>query len=241
MRYLHPVAASERFIAKGVYRFYERGALLPSREYIESWTRHAVAGGGILTRIDQERRNRTTLMEVLADENSTLERLHVREWTKGTQEVGRFEQFMKNPPIRYQTLRADYIFFPNYAQMSRRLDDNETITQEMTFPGPLDAVALWRISTLYDGQQAPLRAQFHLENKPMTTFEPQWRSNSLGEVTQAVPLLSIETDETHPSEKAYNFGDDCLIFLNQDGFMSRVTDATENNAIVTILTEYAHI
>lgn len=241
MRYLHPVAASERFIAKGVYRFYDNGTLLPGREYSESWTRHAVAGGGILTRIDQERRERTTLMEILFNEVGTLERLHVREWTKGTQKVGRLEKFMQNPPLRYRTLRADYIFFPDYAQISRRLDDNETITQEMTFPGPLDAVALWKISTLYGGQQAPLRAQFHLENKPMTTFEPQWSSNSLGEVKQTVPMLSIETDETHPSEKAYNFADDCLIVLNQDGFMSKVTDATENNAIVTILTEYAHI
>ncbi|GEM_PF-3406297 len=123
MRYLHPVAVSERFIAKGVYLDYEGDTLLPGRE---SWTRHALAGGGILTRIDSEGIGSSVLAEILADETGHVERLHVREWNTDAQSA-------------YHTLRADYIFFPDYVQISRRKDDAETDHAE-TYFSPLTTI-----------------------------------------------------------------------------------------------------
>src|SRR5688572_9147324 len=117
MRYLHPVAVSEKFIARGIYRFYNGDDLLP---YSEAWTRHKVAGGGILTRIDRQMLGMTTLAEVLEDEVGQFERLHVREWNVSS-------------PLAYRTLRANYIFFKDYVQISRQFDEGEAQQDEIHF------------------------------------------------------------------------------------------------------------
>ena len=136
MRYLHPVAASEKFIARGVYRFYEGDTLLPRRQ---SWSRHMLAGGGLLTRIDHEWEGITALAEVLSDSQAHIERVTIREWNT-------------QPSSSYHVGRLDYIFFPTYVQAIRRIDSQNTEQAEIkfdtldTFISLINFVVYWGVS-----------------------------------------------------------------------------------------------
>jgi hypothetical protein len=222
MRYLHPVAVSEKFIAKGVYRFYQGETLLPKTE---TWTRHRLAGGGILTRIDREGEfeGLTTLIEVLTDESGQVERLNVREWNK-------------SPQADYQTLRADYVFFADYIQASRRINDLDTEHEEfrlsadtiIDIPIIVFAGLKWKQLAENDSAQVPVLQPVWWEiNKPLMILKVY--------VTSEVYPLNPE----HLREKTilYRVASDQFVAINSHN----IPVQCQNLEHIINLTEYAHI
>lgn len=121
MRYLHRIAAHEKFIASGIYQFYENGELT---HLAESWSIHEYSGGARMIRIDQDARasgGADTLAEALIHPEGRLERLNVRCW-------------MIFPTPAFQTLQADYVFLENYIQIGRTVDGGEREYAEVEIP-----------------------------------------------------------------------------------------------------------
>jgi len=219
MRYLHPVAATEKFIAKGVYRFYEGGTLLP---YQEAWTRHSLAGGGILTRLDHEfaRQEGFLLGEVLEDEKGHIERLNVRSW-------------INKSPIH--SLRAEYVFFPSYVQASLRVNEDDTIHQELSFPDDTLILLPFHLyaGTLYKQAEDS-------DAKKVSMFTPHWQpgASQLGYVNiQPFPSIVEKRDEVvligSYKLNSVNYG-----HISIDGYG---TPLRIEGSWTTVLTEYAHI
>jgi hypothetical protein len=227
MRYLHRVAESERFIAKGVYRSYEGDALLPGRE---SWTRHRLAGGGILTRIDCDYSPKTILAEVLTDESGQIERLHVREWNTA-------------PQATYHALRADYIFFSDYVQVTRRLDEAETDHHEVRFP-PHTIINLpftLYVSVKFKRMAEDLETNFsflvptwHGAKKDLVDIfqdVPRPDQGPFGDISRLTPRYSkIPTVVYYATLGRY-------VAVDEHDIPLQFQDGDE----ITILTEYAHI
>jgi len=226
MRYLHRVAESERFIAKGIYRDYEGDILLPGQE---SWTRHRLAGGGALTRIDCDEGHRTVLAEVLTDEAGQIERLHIREWNTDSQ-------------ASYHTLRADYIFFPDYVQVSRRLDDTETEHDEVHFP-PHSIINLPFV--LYASVKFKRMAD---DQDPSVTFlRPTWRGkkDQLVWISEDVPRPDMTYGGVGDLTPRYLKTPTVVYYATLDKFIGvdehNIPLQLQNGDEITILTEYAHI
>lgn len=103
MRVLHPVAAQERFLASGEYRF--QCDDVPMR-LVERWTLHELNGGALLFRIDQDAREEdghSLLAEALYDADGRLVRFNVQS----------FEAH--EPPVA--AYKADYVFHDAYVQV----------------------------------------------------------------------------------------------------------------------------
>jgi hypothetical protein len=111
MRYLHPIAAHEIFIAQGRYRYYKGDELLPIDE---QWTIHELKGGARLVRVDEDARHQdglTVMSEALYNDDGQLER---------------FNLVSDNPQDpQTQQLKADYTFMHNYVQIGRRIAKGE--------------------------------------------------------------------------------------------------------------------
>lgn len=226
MRYLHRVAESERFIAKGVYRSYQGDILLPERE---SWTRHRLAGGGILTRIDCDEGHRTVLAEVLTDEVGQIARLHIREWDT-------------SPQATYHTLRVDYIFFPDYVQVSRRLDDAETDHDEVHFP-PHSIINLPFV--LYASVKFKRLAEDLETSFSFLRFTWRHRRDHLVDISQAVPRPDMIYGEVGDLEPRYLKTPTAVYYATLHKFIGvddhNIPLQLQDGNDITILTEYAHI
>ncbi len=148
MRTLHPVAAHERFIAQGLYRFFNGQT---ATGVIESWSQHEVGDGATLTRIDYDGREASLvsrLAEVLQLPDGNIERLTLQ-----------IQQTVS--PAPYRIMRLDYVFLEGYVQMTRQVDrlEREYIEQELPASAKtrlLDFVLFWGdILVNYDAETAP--------------------------------------------------------------------------------------
>jgi hypothetical protein len=226
MRYLHPVATSETFMARGVYRCYQGETRLSD---YQAWTRHAVAGGGVLTRIDQERRGMITLAEVLETDSGQFERLHVREWNSASQAA-------------YRTLRADYIFFRDYVQISRQVNDDATVYAEIYFPPE---------TTLIDMPFNVFKGVFlkRLMNNLDTAFSslrPTWWLDKEGSVTrsESVPRPHIGLADSHGLTPRYTKMPTLIYDTDREGVIvmddHNIPLQQQSTDHIILLTEYAH-
>lgn len=108
MRYLHPVAAHETFVASGVYVYLDGDA---PNGVTESWTVHELPGGAHFTRVDYDSRGRdgiSILAETLEDEHGRLERYNM-------------QLLLHQPRADLQPFKADFTFLDDYVQIGRRL------------------------------------------------------------------------------------------------------------------------
>jgi hypothetical protein len=228
MRYLHPVAASEKFIARGVYRFYEGDTLLPETQ---AWTRHQVAGGGILTRVDHTgfaESQYTTLVEVLTDETGRIERFNLRQWPSAN--------------VSVRTLRVDYVFFPEYVQASQRINEEDTLHVELPLPAPHVVLEWSNLSPLSWGD----RIRYTLEkSEDVTVFYLLWGSEKFpGRVRLNSPLTienreeQVSSNEKEPPPIKYYLKGGDFVLIDTHYIPLSTEDALSTR---TILTEYAHI
>lgn len=81
MRFLHPIAAHEKFVAKGSYRLYTTGAEASVYAY-EHWAIHELADGGQFIRIDRAplKGGVNVLVEAVRSPQGELERFDARQW-----------------------------------------------------------------------------------------------------------------------------------------------------------------
>lgn len=107
MRYLHPIAPHETFVAQGRYRYFEDDNLLPIDE---QWTIHELKGGALLVRVDEDARRQdglSVMTEALYNEQHQLERFNVVSDNPQDAAVDHF--------------KADYAFMRDYVQVGRRI------------------------------------------------------------------------------------------------------------------------
>jgi hypothetical protein len=256
MRYLHPVAASEKFIARGVYRTY-RDDLLVADGSSESWTRHALKGGGILTRIDQQRAisltkrmvasqpehfeleaiETTVLAEILENPEGQIERLHIKQWKKNIQQR------------TTNILMADYIFLANYVQVTCQHDEHPTRYSEIEFVDSNVIVNLKEQFLISCGLL--LR---HLITLPTPEnafwFTPDWNSDTemgriepieLNDILSVQPTLATTKlgNKTYATQKYSSHGID--IYINEANIVMLLVDSVSDDNSKFVLTEYVHI
>lgn len=107
MRVLHPVAAHEVFVARGVYLTYRGDDKLP---VVEAWSIHELQGGALFYRVDEDGRDLdglTILSEALVNPDGELERFNVQSFNDKDNAVS--------------LLKADYSFEDNYVQIGRKV------------------------------------------------------------------------------------------------------------------------
>lgn len=227
MRYLHPVAASETFIAKGVYKFYRDDVLQPGHE---AWTRHALAGGGVLTRVDRETDGFMTLAEVLTDEIGSFERVTVREWNT-------------NPNAPYRTLRVDYLFFADSIQVTRRFDDRATDHHTVAIPAEFIMTTQF---TLY----TPLVFRGMLDAQPKSTLVSLvWQDKEPLVVWADAPPLAVAQGAVEhltprflvPPTFVYYMFTPMKQFLGVEAHHIPVQFENVKDKFIAVLTEYSHI
>lgn len=83
MRFLHPIAAHEKFVARGTYRLFSQDREGASDLYAhEHWTIHEVGQGGQFIRIDHAPLlgGVNELVEVFRSPRGEIERFDVRRW-----------------------------------------------------------------------------------------------------------------------------------------------------------------
>jgi hypothetical protein len=108
MRSLHKVAAHEKFVASGEYRYWRGEEALKVRE---KWTIHELQGGALFYRVDESDEDYSILSEALINPDGQMERFNVQSW---------------NPTL----FKADFIFNPDFVQISRRIKVAETEYEE---------------------------------------------------------------------------------------------------------------
>jgi len=83
MRFLHPIAAHEKFVARGTYRLFSQDREGASELYAhEHWTIHEVGQGGQFIRIDHAPLlgGVNELVEIFRSPKGEIERFDVRRW-----------------------------------------------------------------------------------------------------------------------------------------------------------------
>lgn len=229
MRYLHPVAASEKFIARGLYRFYENDVLLPKTE---AWTRHRLAGGGILTRVDREHEfdGLTTLIEVLTDDDGRFQRLSVREWNT-------------SPQADHKTCRVEYIFFEDYIQITRRVDEGAAQNTEVRFP---QTTILDLTISAFRNVRFERMAKAAPDETVFTCLRPCWWTETLIETLELTrpddifgTINNLTPRYTKPPTIVYNASMDRYLGVDEHAIPLQYEDHQKKSLIV--LTEYAHI
>lgn len=121
MRYLHPVAARERFVAGGRYHFSKQGAPLQKSE---TWTIHAHPDGENFLRVDADslrEEGRSVLAEALFDQAGALARLDIR-----------YENAHFPGGVRH--LRATYQLADGCLQVGYELNGAERQYRELPLP-----------------------------------------------------------------------------------------------------------
>src|SRR5690349_3753961 len=104
MRSLRKVAAHEKFVASAEHRYWQGDEALKVRE---KWTIHELQGGALFYRVDEEGEDYSIISEALINPDGQMERYNLQSWN----------------PILY---KADFIFNPEFVQISRRLKGQES-------------------------------------------------------------------------------------------------------------------
>jgi hypothetical protein len=229
MRYLHPVAANEVFIASGVYKRYEGEILTP---YTESWTMHGAAGGGRLIRIDQDARRSggwSGLAEILQDEAQRFERYNLL-------------LTYTAPDAKVKSMRLEYVFLEQYVQMSRSINGGAAEFSDMALPSSEVFVRLLDIN-LFWGEALKASAENRAERAVFVPFRSP--NHAPGQLVKASALPEIEQVEAGTmtvgkktiAVRSYKTKGDRVIRLDQHDIP--VSLYSRGNQM-DVLTDYAH-
>lgn len=181
MRYLHPIAPHEKFVASGTYRYFVDDQ---PTGLVEHWTIHELPDGAWFMRVDRDGREfdgRTELIEA---------------WRSPASEGGRIERYDLSaygaPSDTLKKVRASYALEENILYVGRTFNDGERLQDELSLP---DNCLLQPGSYLFFGMAIPTvveRAPYHLAARYSFT-DPVGHAFSVA-VTQ--PTISFYGDET---------------------------------------------
>jgi hypothetical protein len=134
MRYLHPIAAHELFVASGEYRYWCDDTTL---KIVEKWTIHELRGGAFLYRVDEDGRDEdglTILSEALISPERQFERFNVQSFNPKDAELKEF--------------KADFTFNPDYVQIGHKTQGDEREYAEFAL---MEGTQVYIKQTLYMG------------------------------------------------------------------------------------------
>jgi hypothetical protein len=121
MRQLHPVGWHEKFVASGVYTYYEDGQV---RAITDQWTINELPDGMQLIRVDWETKEDYwfELLEVLSD----IKDSH--------RHIQRFDLLAQDVYLPSNQVRASYIFYEDHAEITVRLANELRQQEEIKLP-----------------------------------------------------------------------------------------------------------
>jgi hypothetical protein len=229
MRYLHPVAANEVFIASGVYKHYEGDTLTP---YTEAWTMHGIAGEGRLIRIDQDARQTegwSGMAEVLQNAEKRIERLNM---------LLTYTQ----PDAKVKSMKMDYVFLENYIQISRSINNGAAEFTDITLPSDnvfvrlMDFHLFWGDILQARAANEPERPVFVPFRRPNHPPGQVVKGSSLPEIEQ-VKEETITVGKKTYAVTTYKTKGDRVIRIDERGIPVMLHT---RGTIVDVLTDYAH-
>lgn len=224
MRTLHPVAAHETFVARGVYKTCRADETLP---IAEAWSIHELQGGALMYRVDEDARELdglTILSEALVDPDGKLERFNVQSFNTA------------DPSIRL--LKADYSFEPDYVQIGRKHAGEDH--QYSEFP-LIEKAGIYIKQTIFMGQT--IRHVMRHGGK-CNMFAPQLVDGEDSQL-QRIQAVSLGTQALTVGRKTieatrYQIADDVYYWLDDHDIPVQRT-YTHNDVIYTVkLADYAH-
>lgn len=129
MRHIHPIGFHEQFVASGIYQYGYKDDHSKSLDIIEHWSIHQLPDGAHLVRADWDARGEfgeSRLVEILRSPETNgrhMERLDVFRYLPFANKVNRYPKL----------LEENYVFFDDYVQIGRRLDNHPRQQTEMRF------------------------------------------------------------------------------------------------------------
>jgi hypothetical protein len=150
MRQIHPVGFHEKFVASGVYRYYEHGN---PRDIHEYWTIHELPDGGQLIRVD-------------------FAELLIEAWVSPIQEGGRVERvdlhFSRNPSGQVKEQgKASFVFESDRVQLGYTMENKARQFEEFSLPS--DYVVSVFSSSLFLGLELANLAKAKGDRIPICT------------------------------------------------------------------------
>ncbi len=230
MRYLHPVAVHESFVASGVYKFLKDGEEL---KRTESWTIHEHPDGEQFIRVDEDSRfldEKSLLLEALVNGDGQIERFDIR------YENPKFENGIK-------TLRASYTYSDEGLQVGYNI--NGAKRQHETLKVPRDAI--FDIPLCAFRGNTTIRMQSH--DAEMVLFAPMFEYFQLfpGVITHGKSPVEFVTEEiVAMGQKAiptrrYRYPDNAISYwIDEHDIMIKRVNAYKQQEFVAYLTNYAH-
>jgi hypothetical protein len=218
----------EKFVASGLYHRYEGQN---QTKATEAWSRHELAEGATLTRVDVDWRGVngvSRLAEVLQNHAGKVERLTL-------------QIHQTAPSAPYRVMRLDYIIADGYVQMTRALDRQAREYAELETPPPLivrltDFALFWGEVVKLDPQLAQGAQVFVPILKP---------TGAMGAVVKgAMPIVEgVEQEEVSlprgtQTLTRYVTKGQRLVWLNAHGYPVKVSQWQTNTH--DILANFAH-
>jgi hypothetical protein len=224
MRYLHPVALHEMFVASGEYRYFRDGAPLAISE---KWTIHELPGGATFYRVDEDGRDAdglSILSEALVSPDGQFERYNVQSFNA------------KDSAI--QLFKADYSFNEGYVQIGRKVQGQER--EYIEFPLLMEC-AIYIKQTLYMG--LTIRDVLAFGGKA-EVFAPQLLSpgeNGMQRIiVKAHSQETVEVGRKSIEAQKYQIADDVFYWLDNHLIPVKRSYSHHDYQYVVQLSNYAH-
>lgn len=224
MRMLHPVAAHEVFVARGVYKTFRADEALP---ITEAWSIHELQGSALFYRVDEDARDLdglTILSEALVNPDGDIERYNVQSFNA------------KDPTVKL--LKADYSFEADYVQIGRKLAGGEHEYSEFSM---IENAGIYIKQTLFMGKTIQ---HVMAHNGKSNVFAPQLVDGQESQL-QRIQAESLGTETLQVGRKTleatkYQIADDVFYWLDEHAIPVQRT-YTHNAVPYTVkLTDYAH-
>lgn len=225
MRTLHAVAAHEKFVASGEYRYWRDGQVLAIHE---KWSIHELQGGALFYRVDEDGRDDdglSILSEALINPDGQIERYNV-------------QSFNSKNPSSLKNFKADYSFFPDLVQIGRRVQGEAREYEE--FPLIPDCLIyikqmLFMGLTISHIQQAGGKSQ---------VFTPQLFADTDSQVQKIIIKAMGEEAiqigrKTIPSQK-FQIADDVFYYLDAHNIPIQREYQHEGVSYLVKVVNYAH-
>jgi len=224
MRYLHQVAAHEKFVGSGTYQYFRDGERI---KVSESWTIHEFPGGALFYRVDENGRDEdglNILSEALFNPDGHMERFNVQSF---------------NPKDdKLLLLKADYSFEPDYVQIGRKLQGQEREYSEFDL---IDGVEIYIKQTLFMGYTIN---RIMARNGEAHVFTPQLLSTGenhlLKMIVQQRGTESINVGRKTIEAQKFQIADDVFYWLDKHQIPVKRSYTYDGSLYDVQLVNYAH-
>jgi hypothetical protein len=224
MRTLHTVAAHEKFVASGEYRYFRDEQPM---KVVEKWTIHELQGGARLIRVDEDGRDEdglTILSEALVSPEGEIERYNVQSFNSHDPQVKNF--------------KADYIFEKDLVQIGRSLQGQER--EYIEFPLVVDCL-LYIKQTLFMGSTI---RQILAKGGKSQVFTPQLTSVDDSHLLKMIveergtEVVNISRKDVQAAK--FQIADDVFYWLDNRNIPVQRTYTHDGQTYRAVLSNYAH-